>query len=164
MAKTAPETIVLKGAEHVIQNEATAGGTIKPGHLIALGSAGTVAVHAVAGGSAPEKAFAFEDDGQGRGIDDAYDSTTHKNVRYGLCAPGVEIYAWLKDAEIAVIGSKLESAGDGSLKVHDPQDGTFASPAVGVRTGQVIAVALQALDLSASPPATGNHRIKVRVI
>jgi hypothetical protein len=160
MVASTPHTIILKEAEHVMFKEHVAGGAITPGHLIALNSSGLVVVHPTAGGSAPERLFAFEDDLRGKGIDDAYDSTTNKNVRCGVCQPGVEVYAWLATSQTITIGDLLESNGNGQLKEHLAQQGPQAtSPAVGIRTQQVVARALEAVTTTGTAA-----RIKVRVV
>lgn len=163
MAQSTPETIILEGAERCIQYEATAGGTITPGHLVALNSAGAVVVHPTAAGAAPERAFALEDDAQGRGITDAYDASTYKSVRYAICPPGTKIYAIISPVTQSIaIGDKLESAGNGMLREHVPQVGADAtSPAIGVRVGQIVAVALEAVTVTS--PATGA-RCRVRTV
>ena len=161
MAQSTPKTIILKGAERCMQVEYQAGGTITPGHLVALNSSGALVVHPTAGGTAPERMFALEDDAQGRGISDNYDSTTYKNVRAMVCPPGTEVYAWLAANAAIAIGDKLESAGNGQLREHVGQQSPITSPGVAVRTGQVVAVALEAKD-STSP--VGVTRIKVRVV
>jgi hypothetical protein len=159
MAATTPATVLLKGADHVMFVEHPAGGTITPGMLIALGSGGTVAVHAVAGGSAPERMFALEDDLQGKGITDTYASTN--TVRAAICPPGTEIYALCAAAQSIAIGDKLESAGTGYLREHIPQGVNITSPGTAARVQQVVAIALEALD-STSP--VGASRLKVRVV
>lgn len=162
MAATTYHTIIIKNVENAVQNEGTAGGTITPGMLVMLNSSSQVVVHNVAGGSVPEKAFALEDDLQGRGITDNYDSTTYKNVRYQVCPPGTEVYALIAANAHIAVGDKLESNGNGYLREHIVQSpGAGAtSPAVGIRTGQVVAVALEAKD-STSPVGAGRLRVRV---
>src|SRR5688572_33293534 len=117
MASPTPNTILLKHMGITsIQSEGTAGGTITPGMLVGMNSAGAIVAHGTAGGTAPSKSFALEDDLQGRGINDNYDSTTYKQVRYHDCAPGTEVYAILADAQAMAIGDLLESAGNGTLR------------------------------------------------
>lgn len=155
MAATTPKTIVLKGAEHCIQHEGTAGGAITPGMLVMLNSSGLIVVHNgdVAGG--PPLGIALEDDAQGRGIDDAYDATTHKNVRYVSLTRGAEFYGWLADNVNAAVAANLGSNGDGTLDL-----GVTTSPAV---LEPVYGVALEAVDTTGSPAAT-PVRIKFRAV
>jgi len=161
MARTTPATILLKGREHqVVYIEATAGGTITPGHLVQIGSDGLVVVHAAAGGSAPGGMFALEDDAQGRGITDTYDSTTNKNVLIGVCGRGAEVYAILTTSQTVAIGDALESAGNGTLRKHVAQTTVGAqSPGVGARSGQIVGRAIDAVTTTASVA-----RIQVRVV
>ena len=140
-------TIKLKKYVDVI-NEYEAGDTIIPGQLVQLVSDGTVQPHGTAGGVA-EKAFALEDELQGKGIDDAYAEGDRVQVMYAR--PGDEVYAFLKEASSITVGEFLESAGDGSLQKY----GT----ATAVETLFPIAVSL---DTVATAPA--NARIKVRIV
>ena len=136
----ANNTIILRARQRWTKERA-AGGAITPGHLIELDTAGDVVVHSTAAGVVAQKAFALEDQAQGRGIDVAY--ATGENVIYQVFTPGEEVYALLENAAAAVIGSPLESAGDGTLQIRT--------------TGQVVAYALEALT------ASGAERIKVEV-
>jgi len=103
-------TIKLKKYSNVIE-EYVANGAITPGHLVALGSAGTVAVHAVKGGPVFPM-FALEDELQGNGIDTAY--TTATPVQVWIPGRGDVVNAWLTGATVAA-GDKLMSNGDGTL-------------------------------------------------
>jgi hypothetical protein len=135
MARATPATIILKGSDYAYeQYEHPAGGTIRPGHLVMLNAAGAVVVHGTLGAVA-EKTFAVEDDAQGRGIDDNYSSG--QPVRYGCCSPGVKVYALIATAQTIVIGDKLESNGDGTLKKQ-------------AAAGITLAVALEAVTTTAS--------------
>lgn len=160
MAASTPSTIILKNQEHVLYEEYQAAGTITPGHLIAVGSAGTVAVHAVLGGSAPEKLFALEDDAQGRSITDNYDSSTYKTVRCAICQPGVEVYAILGLNQTIVIGDAVESLGDGTMRKHIAQTSVAAtSPLIAGRTGQIIGHAKEAVTTTSA-----TARLTIRIV
>jgi hypothetical protein len=126
--------------------EATAAGTIKPGHLIKLDSSGNVIVHGTAGGPA-EAAFALEDALQGNTIADAYSSGD--KVFFVLAQKGDVIYAYLSGGESADPSEFLTSNGDGALKVASGTD---------IR----IAVPLETVDASDSNDV--DERIKVRII
>jgi len=148
---TRPNTILLKGPQQK-EEYAAADATIKPGHLIELTSSGTVQRHTTAGGNG-ERLFATEDALQGNGITVAYGSGDL--VTCDLAPPGATRLARLAAAAAAVvIGDKLISAGDGTLKKAVPAGGsvlyanTAASTAVsnGVSTEQFF-------DLSYSVPA-----------
>ena len=152
----AKKTIQLKG--NGIRNEALANTSgILPGHLIELMSTGKIRVHATAGGSAPERAFAVEDELQGGEIDTAYSSGAI--VQYNIFNRGDEVYAWLLNGESVVIGDKLESAGNGELRkvVADTSARTVA-------VQSIIGIALQAVDMSGSAGVDPTGRIAIRII
>ncbi len=143
---------VKKYSDHI--EEIEAGGTITPGMLIAEGSAGTVAVHATAGG-AVIPLFALEDELQGKEITDNYSSGD--KVQCWFPYRGDQVYAILADGETAVIGSLLESNGDGTLRVYAAGSAGEAEAPM-----SIVAQATEALDLSNSAVATG--RIVVRIV
>jgi hypothetical protein len=155
MAASTPGTIVLKGMEQSIRHEALAGAAITPGMLVMLNStaADTVVVHNADVIGAPWCGIAIEDDAQGRGITDAYDSTTYKEVVYVAPARGAEVYALVADGVNVTKGLALGSNGDGTLDLA-----VVTSPAV---AEEAFGIALEAVD--ARSPA-GNARIKVRVL
>lgn len=157
----AKNTIKLKKYLDII-NEREAAGTITPGHLVELTSAGKVQAHSTAGGNAV-KDVALEDELQGKGITETY--TTGNQVQVWSAVPGEEAYMILKDGETVVIGDFLESAGDGTLQKHTSDVESFESNEAGSLTVyplQVVAQALEAVDLSNSAVATS--RIKVRFV
>lgn len=134
-------TIKLKKYLDIV-NERAAAAAIYPGMLIEITSANAVQAHDSAG-QFGQKILALEDELQGNGIDDAYASGDQ--VQCWHMVPGEEGYAILADGETAVIGSLLESNGDGYLKVADTESaGGVTYP------GSVLFVALEALDLSGS--------------
>ena len=149
----APKTIVVKGTG--IRQEALANAGITPGHLVELMSTGKVKVHATAGGNVV-KTFAVEDDMQGRPIATAY--TTGELVQYNHMQPGDFVYGWLKDGQTIVIGDVLESAGDGSVQKHSPDNSAAQN-----LTNQIVAIAREAVDLSASA-VVANARILMEII
>lgn len=110
MPKTIPDTIVLKGLG--IRKEATAAGTITPGHLIEVLTTGAI-VHAGAGLSAITM-FAVENDIAGDEIGTDY--VTGDNVLYEVLPPGSEVFA-LADAAVTV-DDYLESGGNGTVQVQ----------------------------------------------
>lgn len=109
-----PNTILLKGALSRRYEEGRAGGTIKPGHLIALNSSGNLIVHPTAGGVCTPVSVAIEDGIQGKTIDDAYAATDL--VRYVIPQNGDVLYMLLKAGENAPAGGITISAGDGTVK------------------------------------------------
>ena len=155
MAKTNPETIVLKGVP--IYKEAEAGGTIKPGMLLERSAADTVVAHSTAGGTAGAL-FARENDIAGDDID--HDYASGEKVLMFHAFPGMEVYALLADGENASVGSYLESNGNGELRVVDADASTGD-----VSINSVVAVALEANDLSDSAAdPTSEQRMKVEIV
>lgn len=155
----AERTIFLK--KRPLRKEAIASGSITPGMLIALDTAGKVKAHATAGGIAAN-AFAFENEltnydghsGTNHTIDTAYASGD--NVYYGVCSSGAEVYALVADGASAIVkGDYLTSAGDGTLKKAGAGTPGTTFP------DHAIAVALEAVDNSAG---SDNARIIVEVL
>jgi len=127
--------------------EADAAAAITPGHLVELDSSGDVQPHSTAKGNAA-KQFAIEDALQGNGITDAY--SADDVVRVWTPQPGDVVNALLSDGETAVIGTFLESNGDGTLQVYTD--------------GVIIGQAISAVDMSGSSGADPSARILVRII
>lgn len=139
-----PKTILLKGDP--LAQENTGAGAILPGHLLERDNTGTVSVHSVPGGRATGM-FAREEEYTGGSIDTAYaagDRIPHYTGRNGDW-----FYAWLADDQNAVIGSLLESAGDGTLRLLTTD-------------GHPVARAVQAVNTTGGSVATA--RIKVEVL
>jgi len=149
----ANKVIILIG--HGVRQEHKAVAAITPGHLVELTSADKVQKHGTAGGSA-EKAFAVEDDLQGNDINDDY--AVNAFVQYNIMRSGDRVYALLANGETAVIGSKLESNGDGTLRVVDAD---VSAGDIGV--GSIVGVAMEAVDMSDSSAADPSGRIPVRI-
>lgn len=149
-------TIILKGDP--VQEELKAAAAFTPGMLLELTStARTAQKHATEGGSA-YALFALEDENQGKEISDAY--STGNEALCGWFKTGDKVNALLANGETAVIGSKLESKGDGYLKV------VASDVSVGdVIPHSIIAVARVALDMSGSSGADpASQRIAVTII
>jgi hypothetical protein len=144
-------TITLKG-NPVIVNDRFAAGAIKPGHVIELDTNGKWQAHATAGGAAVAPSVALESEFFGKGIDTDY--AEGDPVRAGYFKPGEEVALWLYNNETAVIGSNLESQGDGTVRVVDT-DASFRDVKVG---------SIRFKSLEAASPTTGNVRIKALVI
>lgn len=130
-----------------VRKEGIADSAIKPGHLVKRASDGKFDVHGVAGGVA-QAAFAFEQElVNGADVDTAY--AQNDRLYYGVCSPGALVYAWLPaNASAVVIGDYLESNGDGTLRKHVPQTDTDGTGTPAIRTGQIIAMATEAIDNS----------------
>ena len=145
-------TIVKKGTG--IRKERTANASITPGHLVELMTTGKVRVHATAGGHA-QKAFAVENDLIGAGITTAYAAAAQ--VQYEVMERGAEVYALLANGQNVAIGAPLESAGDGTLRAYTPSSSGIDA------SNNVIAYALEAVDMSDSSAADPSGRITVEV-
>lgn len=137
-------TIHLKG-ERVFEQSRAAGATLTPGQLVMLNSSDAYVVHATSGGFA-SRTVVEEDALQGKTIAGTYASGDLVAVSHN--APGGESYVFLKAGENVAKGDHLISGGDGTLIK------TTGTPS------QIMAIALEAKDLSASSAV--NTRIRVR--
>jgi len=156
----AAKTIVLKG--HGIRNEALANAAITPGHLVELMTTGKIRVHATAGGNAAAL-FAVEDDLQGKTIDDAY--AANAIAQYDALYPGCEVQARIANGQNVAIGNFLESAGDGTLQVHTADvDANNSSANFTVNTNQIVAVAMEACNMSGSSAVDPSGKCRVRIV
>lgn len=142
-ALTSPQTIALKG--NYIPMERKANAALSPGHLLNINSSNKFIKQAVAA-KKPITMFALEKDYDAKEITVAYASDD--TVKAGIFGAGHEVYARLAAAATAVvIGTHLESAGDGTLRVVTADSST------------AIAIALEAVDNSA-----GGSEAFVRVV
>lgn len=148
-------TIILKGDP--VRGEGKANAAITPGQLIERMSTGNLRRHAGAGQNA-QRMFALEDELQGNEIGDNY--AANAIAQYGIFSAGMEVYALLANGETAVIGSLLESNGDGDLRVHTADSaGAVEYPEA------IVALAREALDMSGSSGEDPtSRRIRVEVI
>jgi hypothetical protein len=147
------------------EGEGVANAAITPGMLIELISTGKYRAHATAAGNAMP-IFAKEDALQGKGIDDVI--AANDTFRYWIPVRGDEVNAILADDETVYEGDLLESHGDGTLRKlamdFDSSAGVLTAPM------QVVAIALEAMDTSASSKveSTGTlgstRRIRVRIV
>ena len=137
-----PKTIKLKKYVGIIE-EYEAHAVIHPGMLLELRPDGKVQVHNdVAGFAIPR--FALEDELQGKTINDAYLAETP--VQVWVVNRGEVVLARLQAGQNVVIGDRLVSAGDGTLR-----------KAVALETN-FIAEALEAKNLTL-PGAVSSHII-----
>jgi hypothetical protein len=166
----AKKSIILKcNSGMPAQIERVPGAVFYPGHLIYLASTNKVAKHAVSGGSVAPTMFAVEDAFQGKTLDDAF-AITGRAVCW-IPQKGDEVYAILADGQTIVIGDKLESNGDGTLTKHAADTGD-SDDAVTIYDKQIVAIALEAVDLSTSSGVeTANsfdggydQRLKVMIV
>jgi len=144
-------TIILKNYLNIFE-EFTAEAAITPGNLIELIADGKVQKHAGADGFAMPM-FANVDALQGKGKDDAY--AAGDKVQVWIPQRGDQVNAILANGETAVIGSKLVSAGDGTLKVYDVVSGTEEI---------IVAIALKAVDMSGSSAVDPDGRVPVVIV
>lgn len=146
----ARRTIILKG-EPIYNEDGAASEEIKPGHLV--DGVTSIAKHATAGGLCP-KTFATEREELGRGIDDTYQNdsgaaayASGDYVKVAHCYPGCRVYAWIASGQNISANARLESAGNGTLRVYS--------------SGVILARALEAVNNSAGP---SDARIRVEVL
>ena len=124
------------------KEEAVASGTVTPGMLLEMTSAtaDTVKAHASPGGYA-ERIVAVEDALQGGIVTDDYATTAH--VTYHVMDAGAVANMLIAAGENIAKGDELISEGTGMLL----ENGSEGS---GVTVYQVIGIAMEACDLSAS--------------
>ena len=166
-------TIVVKEGASKVRNEYVANAAIIPGHILDLMSTGKVRVHPSANMIARPLYVALENELEGQGIDDAYAAADI--VQVGTFNSGDELNILVADKAAAiVIGDKLSSAGDGTVKkwvvAGDSSDWIKeqADEVIGMAQAPLFQ-ALEALDLSDSSGGEssgliGDRRIKVRVL
>jgi len=155
MAATNAKTIILIGRG--IRKERVANAAITPGHLVEVMTTGKLRVHATAAGNA-QKAFAVEDDMQGKSITDAYVANTR--VQYEVMERGAEINAIIANGQTIAIGDPLESAGDGTLQKHVPD---VDSGGEAIFENAIVGYAMAACDMSGSDAADPSGRCPVEV-
>ena len=111
-----PNCIFL-GGQRVQVNDLAASETITPGHLVDRFNSGGVIrwrKHATAS-IAVVPAFATEHSMANKGVDDNY--LVNDLVEVSVCEPGAVVWAFIASGQNIVAGNKLESAGDGTLKI-----------------------------------------------
>jgi len=156
---TTRRTIKIKNYSNIFE-EYTAAAAIIPGMLLELIAAGTVQAHSTATGSALPM-FPLEDEFQGKTINDAY-AAGDVIPQVWIPGRGDQVYALLDDGETTVIGSFLESAGNGFLQVYS----SAASAAADAVDHRIVGVALEAVNLASSSDTwpTADRRILIRII
>lgn len=111
-----PNTVFL-GGERVVVNDLAASEAITPGHLVdRFNNAGIIRwrKHATAS-IACAKAVATEHSMANKGPDDAY--AANDLVEVSVLQPGATAWMFIASGQTIVAGNKLESAGDGTLKI-----------------------------------------------
>lgn len=112
-----PNTIWLGGTQPVFVNDLAASEAITPGHLIdSFNSAGVHRwrKHGTAS-IAVAKTVAMEQSMLNKGVDDAY--AAGDLVEAAVLSPGATAWMFIASGQTIVHGNKLESAGDGTLKI-----------------------------------------------
>lgn len=148
-------TVKIKNYLNVVV-EYPANAAFTPGHLIELMSTAKVRKHSTADGDVVPIMFALEDELQGKDITDAF--AANDRVQCWIPSRGDEVYALLANGQTVVIGDKLSSNGDGTLKKH-----LVSSAGVVEYPEVVVGVALEAVDMSGSDAADPSGRIRIRV-
>lgn len=151
----AENSIVLRqGQAQRVQLEKLAAAAINPGNLIELTSANKFQKHSGDSADVSPVMFAIEDENQGNDIDDAY--AADDRVIGWIPQRGDMVLAVLADGQNVAIGASLDSNGDGTLSAG---------------TSNVVAIALEAMDLSDSSGAETedtllgyDKRIKVLIV
>ena len=133
-------TIKIKRYLDIVEERVCGTTAITPGMLVELEAAGTVKPHASAD-AAVEKAFALEDELQGKTIADDY--VAGAPVQIWFAQAGEIAYGIMDSGVTPAVGSFVQSNGDGKLKALDG--------------GTAIGVVLAAKDAT-------SHRVKIRVV
>jgi len=106
---------VIKLLGEPTQNEDHAASeAITPGHLIERLSTNEVRKHATAAGNTA-RMFALEREEMGQGVE--VDYAIGDKVKAGTFPPGTRVAAYLASGQNVNIGDKLESAGNGTLRI-----------------------------------------------
>ena len=152
-------TIKIKKYSDVIEELISTAVTLTPGMLLEVITGGYVRKHATSEGDVTPPMFALEDELQGRGIDDDY--AVSSKIQVWIPGRGDRVNAFLKNGESVVAGDMLASGGDGTLIKHvmevDPQS-------VSVNPNQIVAIAMEAVDMSGSSGVDPGGRIDVMII
>lgn len=144
--KVTPRAVILVGKEQARVREGIAAGTITPGMLLAIDSAGKYVAHNVAGGVA-NLIFADMADYVGKGIDDNY--VANDNVFAWIVNKGAEINTLVAASAAAiVVGDLVESNGAGGVRKATPASQSGTTPFAVVPAGHVVGIALTAVDNS----------------
>lgn len=152
----AKNTIKLKKYLDVVNEFTATAVAITPGFFLELTSDGYVQAHSTEGGPVLPM-VALEDELQGKGITDNY--AVSAKIQVWTAVRGEEVYALLADGEDVAIGDFLISDGNGRLKKYD---GTTASDVEFPQS--IVAVALEAVDMSGSSGADPSGRIEVVIM
>jgi len=145
MAKTRPDTIIIKG-EAWVTHETEAAVIVTPGEFVIFDGSGEFVLPAAGDLS---KLIVIEDDLQGQEIMDDY--AVNDRVRAVFMQPGSVVQAILTDGQNVPIGRELEVDANGTL--------------ITIGSNQPIAVALEAIDASDSAATpVASRRIEVMIL
>ncbi len=145
MAKTRPETILIKGDSWVTY-ERVADVILTPGEFVTINSDDEFALP-TAGDIL--KMIVIEDDLQGNEITDDYAAAARTFA--AVPQPGSTVQAILTDGQSVSIGAELELDGNGTL--------------IATSSNETIAIALEAIDASDSAAtAVASRRILVMIV
>lgn len=133
------------------EQEFTANAALNPGHLLEVLSSGKVQKHATAGGVG-EKMFAQEDALQGKTKEDAY--TAEDKVFVVIPLQGDEINALIQAGQNLTIGTKLVSAGDGTLI-------DVAEAATSVTDLNALAICIEVIDLTSTGSVATHAAVRI---
>lgn len=137
-----PGTIYLGGVRTEV-NDLAASEAITPGHLVErFNNGGVIRFRKHTATSKAGSTYATEASMLNRGVGDAY--AAGELVEASVGAKGAAFWAWIASGQTIVAGNTLESAGDGTLKIHS--------------AGVQIAMALE------NKTATALTRIRVEVL
>jgi len=146
-------TIKIKKYSDVIEELTSTAEALTPGMLLKVIAGGYVQKHAASGGNVTPPMFALEDELQGRGIDDDYAASS--KIQVWIPGRGDRVYALLQNGASVVAGDKLASGGDGTLIKY---------AGVSVKPNQIVAIAMEAVDMSGSAGVDPGGRIDVMII
>ena len=150
-----------------VQIEGVASGTVTPGMLLERTSATapTYKAHATAGGNLKgPKIVALEDDLQGASTTTDYATGVRLFCR--AFQPGDLVAMILADGETAAVGAELESNGAGLLQTYTADidiDSSAVTANANLVADQIVGIAEEAVDLSASANLALNQHILVRI-
>lgn len=156
------KSIIVKSYTKVQEEYTATAVAITPGMLLEMASATTVQAHSGASGNVLPM-FAFEDELQGKTIDDAY--AVSVKVQVLIPRTGDQVQGILADGQNIAAGDFLESDGTGMLQKHAADSALVVEAA-----HPLVGVALEAIDISDSSAAESSgalgydKRIKLRII
>lgn len=149
IVKYPPNTIWLGGCNNVvIVNDLPTSEIIRPGMLVERFDSGSGVAkyrkHATAG-AATVAEFALDQPENNKGVDDDY--AAGDLIQVGQGATGATFWALIGSGQNIAAGNRLESAGNGTLRVFG--------------TGAALARALESVNNTAGP---GNARLRVETL